>query len=74
MSGTGKSKTQQVHLWLLGPGENWGWGVTIHRDRVSLWGDSNVLESESGGGLHNFVSKKKQLNYLRVNFMVSFSK
>lgn len=25
------------------------WGVTLHRDEVTFWGDGNVLEVDRGG-------------------------
>lgn len=28
----------------------WGRGVNIHGDRVSVWEDENVLETEGGDG------------------------
>lgn len=37
-------------LWLP---EDWGGGVTADGDRVSFWGDENVLELDSGDGCTN---------------------
>ena len=47
---TGKSK-ERMQGW--GGGED-EWRVTANGDRVSFWGDGDILES--GDGLHNTVN------------------